>query len=53
MVAGQDMGAGDVKLKAGEARQLAALIAAVARPRSPQEAALVEQWLKRLEGGRQ
>jgi hypothetical protein len=52
-VAGENLGNGDgVKLKAGEAKQLAALIAAVARPRSPQEAALVEQWLKRLEGGR-
>ena len=44
-------GAG-VKLKDGEARQLAALLVAVARPRSPEEAELVGQWVKRLQGGR-
>lgn len=46
------MGDGSMKLKAGEAKHLAALIVAVARPRTPQEAAEVEAWVKRLAGGR-
>lgn len=46
------MAGGDMKLKAGEARHLAALLVAVARPRTPDEAAEVEQWIKRLTGGR-
>jgi hypothetical protein len=41
-----------VKLKDGEARHLAALIVAVARPRSAAEAEEVQQWVKRLTGGR-
>jgi hypothetical protein len=41
-----------VRLKDGEARQLAELLVAVARPRSEQEAALVQQWYVRLNGGR-
>lgn len=41
-----------IKLKAGEAQHLAALIIAVARPRSADEARELEQWIKRLQGGR-
>lgn len=41
-----------MKLKDGEARVLAALLRAVARPRTPDEAEQVTIWLKRLEGGR-
>lgn len=41
-----------MKLKDGEATRLATLIANVARPRTPQEAAEVEAWIKRLQGGR-
>lgn len=41
-----------MKLKDGEARHLAALLVAVARPRTPQEADEVAQWVKRLQGGR-
>jgi hypothetical protein len=41
-----------MKLKDGEAKHLAALIVAVARPRTPQEAAEIDQWVKRLQGGR-
>lgn len=41
-----------MRLKDGEARQLAVLLRSVARPRSDDEAALVQAWLKRLEGGR-
>jgi hypothetical protein len=42
-----------MRLKDGEARHLAALLVAVARPRTPDEAAQVEQWVIRLNGGRQ
>ena len=41
-----------MKLKDGEALTLATLLANVARPRNPQEAAQVEAWIKRLQGGR-
>lgn len=41
-----------IKLKPGEGISLAALLANVARPRNPQEAAQVEAWIKRLQGGR-
>ena len=41
-----------MKLKDGEARTLASLLAAVARPRTPQEAIQVDQWIKRLTGGK-
>lgn len=44
------MSKGTVKLSAGEARHLAALMAATCRPRSAQEAATVEAWIKRLVG---
>ena len=37
-----------VKLTAVEASHLAALLAAVARPRSQDEVAAVEHWLRRL-----
>jgi hypothetical protein len=37
-----------LKLTAGEASQLASLIAAVARPRSADEVNAVERWLGRL-----
>ena len=37
-----------VKLTASEATLLAALLAAVARPRSQDEVAEVEHWLRRL-----
>ena len=50
-MARQEMG-DDVKLKAGEARQLAELLVAVARPRTPAEQAEVEKWLKRLHNQR-
>lgn len=41
-----------IKLKDGEALHLAALIIAVARPRTPDEARELEVWIKRLQGGR-
>ncbi len=41
-----------IKLKPGEAITLATLMANVARPRNAQEAAQVEAWIKRLQGGR-
>ena len=41
-----------IKLKPGEAITLATLMANVARPRNTQEAAQVEAWIKRLQGGR-
>jgi hypothetical protein len=40
-----------IKLKPGEANHLAALILRVARPRSEDEAAELQVWLKRLQGG--
>lgn len=41
---------GHLKLSTGEARHLAALMAATCRPRSAQEAVNIEAWLKRLLG---
>lgn len=41
-----------IKLKDGEAQHLAALIIAVARPRTADEARELEKWIKRLQGGR-
>jgi hypothetical protein len=41
-----------VKLKDGEAAHLAALIIATCRPRSEAEATELQQWIKRLQGGR-
>lgn len=43
---------GHLKLSVGEARHLAALMAATCRPRSAQEAVDIEAWLKRLMGER-
>lgn len=42
-----------MRLKDGEAAHLAALIVAVARPRTEKEAAEIAAWVKRLQGGRQ
>lgn len=41
-----------MKLKDGEARHLAALIIATARPRTAEEAAELATWIKRLQGSR-
>jgi len=41
-----------MKLKDGEARHLAALLIATARPRSEAEALEIQAWIKRLTGGR-
>ena len=41
-----------MKLKDAEAAHLAALIVAVARPRSEKEAREIQAWVKRLQGGR-
>ena len=40
-----------VKLKDGESQHLADLILRVARPRSEEEAAELQVWIKRLRGG--
>lgn len=47
------MSKGTIKLSVGEARHLAALMAATCRPRSSQEALDVEAWIKRLVGNRE
>lgn len=44
------MSKGHMKLSVGEARHLAALMAATCRPRTQQEAIDIEAWLKRLAG---
>jgi hypothetical protein len=41
-----------VKLKDGEAAHLAALIVSTARPQNAQQAAELQVWVKRLQGGR-
>lgn len=41
-----------IKLRDTEASRLAALLIAICRPRSPEEAQQLDYWLARLRGGR-
>lgn len=46
------MGSTVIKLKDTEASRLTALLIAICRPRSPEEAAQLDYWLSRLRGSK-
>lgn len=46
------MGERVIKLKDTEASRLTALLIAICRPRSPEEAAQLDYWLQRLRGSK-